>query len=50
MTEPARVPPPSLGEGPHFSYAMQWFGFATVFAVGFIAFIVNARKEHDADV
>ena len=45
MTKPARVPPPSLSEGPHFSNAMQWFGFATVFAVGFVAFVVNSRKE-----
>jgi surfeit locus 1 family protein len=50
MTSPARVPPPSLGEGPHFSYAMQWFGFATVFAVGFVAFVMNSRKERDTEV
>jgi surfeit locus 1 family protein len=35
---PARVPPPSQGEGPHLSYAWQWFGFAAVFVVGFLAF------------
>lgn len=37
VTLAARVPPPSLGEGPHKSYAFQWFGFATVFLVGFAA-------------
>lgn len=37
-----RVPPPSQSEGPHFSYAMQWFGFATVFIVGFVAFARNS--------
>ena len=35
VVRPARVPPPSLSEGPHQSYAMQWFGFALVFLVGF---------------
>ena len=44
-TRPARVPPPSLGEGPHFSYALQWFGFATVFAVGFVAYVMSGRKR-----
>ena len=39
VTLAARVPPPSLGEGPHKSYAFQWFGFATVFLVGFGAFV-----------
>ena len=38
ITKAVRVPPPSPSEGPHQSYAMQWFGFATVFLVGFVAF------------
>ena len=42
VVRPTRVPPPSPSEGPHKSYAFQWFGFATVFVVGFIAF---ARKN-----
>jgi cytochrome oxidase assembly protein ShyY1 len=29
------VPPPDLGEGPHLSYAVQWFLFAAVVAVGY---------------
>lgn len=45
MTKPARVPPPSLSEGPHFSYAMQWFGFAIVFAIGLVAFVVSGRRK-----
>jgi surfeit locus 1 family protein len=48
MTAPTRVPPPSLGEGPHFSYAMQWFGFATVFAIGFIAFARSRRGSRNS--
>ena len=44
-----RVPPPSQGEGPHFSYAMQWFGFATVFIVGFLAFARNSSRARRED-
>jgi surfeit locus 1 family protein len=43
-----RVPPPAPGDGPHLSYALQWFGFATVFIVGFVAFARNSRRpEHE---
>jgi surfeit locus 1 family protein len=31
---PARVPPPPLDEGPHMSYAIQWFSFAVIAVVG----------------
>jgi cytochrome oxidase assembly protein ShyY1 len=31
---PAPVDPPDLGEGPHFSYTVQWFLFASVGIVG----------------
>jgi cytochrome oxidase assembly protein ShyY1 len=31
---PALVPPPDLSEGPHLSYAIQWFTFAAVALVG----------------
>jgi surfeit locus 1 family protein len=39
---PARVEAPVLDEGPHRSYAFQWFGFAVVALVGGIAL---ARKR-----
>lgn len=45
IKRPARIPPPSLGEGPHQSYAFQWFGFATVFVIGFVAFARAAAKK-----
>lgn len=32
---PRPVPQPELDEGPHFSYAMQWFIFTTVAVVGY---------------
>lgn len=48
VTRPARVPPPPRTDGPHFSYAMQWFGFATVFAIGFVAFARSQRRRGNA--
>jgi surfeit locus 1 family protein len=34
MTTPSRSPPPALDEGPHMSYAIQWFSFAAIAIVG----------------
>ena len=34
--DPAPVPPPSLDEGPHLSYAAQWFIFAVCVLVGWV--------------
>lgn len=39
-----RLRAPKLDEGPHLSYAFQWFGFATIALVG--AAIVAARSSH----
>ncbi len=39
---PAIVPPPELDEGPHLSYAIQWFTFATIAIVGYV---LLARRE-----
>ena len=38
---PAQLGPPALDDGPHFSYAVQWFGFALVALVG--ALVVVTR-------
>jgi surfeit locus 1 family protein len=32
---PVVLPEPELDEGPHLSYAVQWFVFATIAAVGY---------------
>ncbi len=32
---PIPVPPPDLGEGSHLAYAVQWFVFATIAAIGY---------------
>lgn len=34
--DPVPVPPPTLDEGPHLSYAVQWFIFATAVLVGWV--------------
>lgn len=44
-TTPARFPLPSMHEGPHRSYAMQWFSFATVFLVGYGTFVYSSRRK-----
>jgi surfeit locus 1 family protein len=39
---PLPEPPPELTEGPHLSYAFQWFAFATIAAVGYVILV---RRE-----
>lgn len=43
---PRRVEPPPLDEGPHLSYAIQWFGIATaVLAFGFVFVLGYGRRR-----
>jgi surfeit locus 1 family protein len=44
QTTPVRLPLPALDEGPHKSYAIQWFSFATIAIVGTLAYLVNSRR------
>ena len=44
-TRPAPVEPPTLDEGPHFSYAVQWFIFATVAIVGYPLILRRRARE-----
>ena len=39
---PIPVPLPELGEGPHLSYAVQWFSFGAVAVIGYVALM---RRE-----
>ena len=39
----ARLPPPALDEGPHLSYAIQWFSFAAIALIGGTAVAVRNR-------
>ena len=41
---PTLLPGPEVDDGPHFSYAMQWFLFASVAAVGWWIYV---RREAD---
>jgi surfeit locus 1 family protein len=36
---PPRIPPPPLDEGPHRSYAIQWFSFSIIAVVGMFFFL-----------
>jgi surfeit locus 1 family protein len=40
---PARLTVPTLDEGPHLNYALQWFAFATIAVVGGIALFLRSR-------
>jgi len=42
---PVRVPPPALDEGPHKSYAIQWFFFALLAVVGGVVFARSDRAR-----
>lgn len=46
---PPRVPPPPLDEGPHMSYAIQWFSFATIAVVGTIVFLRTGGSRRRRD-
>jgi surfeit locus 1 family protein len=41
---PARLDPPLLSDGPHLSYAIQWFAFAVIAIVGAGAVVLRARR------
>ena len=45
------VPKPELGEGPHFSYAMQWFIFTAIAIIGYPLVLrrVVARRGKEAE-
>jgi surfeit locus 1 family protein len=45
---PPRVPPPPLDEGPHRSYAIQWFSFAIIAVVGMF-FFLRAKPDRSLD-
>jgi surfeit locus 1 family protein len=49
---PAPIEPPGLDAGPHLSYAIQWFSFATIALVGWGAIVIRRgetgrRREPD---
>jgi len=44
---PIRSPPPELSDGPHLSYAIQWFSFAVIIVVGSVALVRKQRRQAD---
>lgn len=42
---PQRLPPPELTNGPHLSYAIQWFSFATIIVIGSAILFWKASRD-----
>ena len=42
---PVRLTTPALDEGPHLSYAIQWFSFALIALVGAGVFVASERRK-----
>jgi len=45
---PLRLSPPTLDEGPHLSYAIQWFSFATIGLIGWAVLLLRGEREKTA--
>lgn len=45
ISYPLAQPAPVLDEGPHLGYAVQWFSFALIFVVGWIALLRSRRRR-----
>jgi surfeit locus 1 family protein len=46
---PITGPPPAITEGPHLSYAFQWFAFATIAAAGYVILVRREVKQQRVD-
>lgn len=42
---PRPLEAPTLGEGPHLSYAIQWFSFGMIAIVGWLTFMIRRHSE-----
>lgn len=42
---PQRIPTPPLDDGPHLSYAIQWFAFAVIAIVGALIAVFSPRRR-----
>ena len=45
QASPVPAPPPSLDNGPHLSYMLQWFAFATIALVGGVVLLVRDPRR-----
>jgi cytochrome oxidase assembly protein ShyY1 len=48
-TDPAPVPAPDLSDGPHLSYAGQWFIFAVFVAIGWVFAVRRSLRARRPD-
>lgn len=46
-SEPEVLPPPTLDEGPHFSYAVQWFIFSTIAVIGYPLILRRSARNRE---
>jgi len=46
---PRRDPLTDLGEGPHLSYAIQWFSFALILLAGYLVMTYRSVKTSSGD-
>lgn len=46
---PIRLRPPEMDEGPHLGYAIQWFSFAIIAIIGWIALAFRSTRRPAAD-
>jgi len=44
---PVRVPLPPMDNGPHLSYAFQWFSFAAIGVIGLVVVFLRRRREDE---
>jgi cytochrome oxidase assembly protein ShyY1 len=47
--EPEVLPEPVLDEGPHLSYAVQWFIFSTIAIVGYPLILRRSARNREQD-
>ena len=47
---PPRIPPPPLDEGPHRSYAVQWFSFALIAIVGMFFYLSRPAGDELSEI
>jgi surfeit locus 1 family protein len=46
---PVVLAPPALDQGPHLSYAIQWFSFATIFVIGWAVLLARRGDARTGD-
>jgi len=50
VSDPAPVPAPELDEGPHLSYAVQWFTFSSMAAVVYVLILRKRARDREREL